>query len=30
MGDYRLICHIEDDRLIVSVLPVAHRKNGYD
>ena len=27
--DYRLICHIEDDRLIVLVLGVGHRKDIY-
>ena len=29
VGDYRLICKIEDDRLIVLVLRVAHRKEIY-
>ena len=28
-GDYRLICKIEDDRLIVLVLRVGHRKEIY-
>ena len=28
-GDYRLICRIEDDRLIVLVLRVGHRKEIY-
>ena len=29
VGDYRLICKIEDDRLIVLVLRVGHRKKIY-
>jgi mRNA interferase RelE/StbE len=29
VGDYRLICKIEDDRLIVLVLRVGHRKEIY-
>jgi mRNA interferase RelE/StbE len=29
IGDYRLICKIEDDRLIVLVLRVGHRKEIY-
>jgi len=29
VGDYRLICKIEDDRLIVIVLRVGHRKEIY-
>ena len=29
VGDYRLICKIEDDRLLVLVLRVAHRKEIY-
>jgi mRNA interferase RelE/StbE len=29
VGDYRLICKIEDDRLIVLVLSVGHRKEIY-
>ncbi len=29
IGDYRLVCRIEDDRLIVLVLRVAHRKEVY-
>jgi mRNA interferase RelE/StbE len=28
-GDYRLICKIKDDRLIVLVLRVGHRKEIY-
>jgi mRNA interferase RelE/StbE len=29
VGDYRLICKIEDDRFIVLVLRVGHRKEIY-
>ena len=29
VGDYRLICKIEDDRLTVLVLRVGHRKEIY-
>jgi mRNA interferase RelE/StbE len=29
VGDHRLICKIEDDRLIVLVLRVGHRKEIY-
>lgn len=29
VGDYRLICKIEDDRLLVLVLRVGHRKKIY-
>jgi mRNA interferase RelE/StbE len=29
LGDYRLICKIEDDRLVVLVLCVGHRKEIY-
>jgi mRNA interferase RelE/StbE len=29
VGDYRLICKIEDDRLVVLVLRVRHRKEIY-
>ncbi|MDZ7670554.1 MAG: type II toxin-antitoxin system RelE/ParE family toxin [Gammaproteobacteria bacterium] len=28
--DHRLICNIEDDRLVVLVLRVGHRKHVYD
>lgn len=28
--DYRMICHIEDDTLIVLVLRVGHRKEVYE
>ena len=29
VGDYRLICKIEDDRLLILVLRVGHRKEIY-
>jgi mRNA interferase RelE/StbE len=29
VGDYRLICKIEDDRLVVLVLRVGHRREIY-
>ena len=29
VGDYRLICSIEDDRLVVLVLRVGHRREVY-
>lgn len=29
VGDYRLVCRIEDERLTVLVLRVAHRKDVY-
>lgn len=29
VGDYRLICKIEDDRLLVLVLRVGHRREIY-
>ena len=29
-GHFRIICRIEDDRLVVLVLKVAHRKDVYD
>lgn len=28
--DYRLVCNIEDDRLVVLVLRVGHRKDVYE
>lgn len=30
IGDYRLICMIEDDRLVILVLTVGHRSEVYD
>ena len=29
IGDYRLICHIEDDKLVILALTVGHRKSIY-
>ena len=29
VGDYRLICKVEDDRLILLVLRIGHRKEIY-
>jgi mRNA interferase RelE/StbE len=29
VGDYRMICKIDDDRLVVLVLRVGHRKEIY-
>jgi mRNA interferase RelE/StbE len=30
IGDYRLICSIKDDRLVVIVVHVGHRREVYD
>ncbi len=30
IGDYRLICLIEDDKLIITALTIGHRRNIYD
>ena len=30
VGDYRLICSVEDKRLVVLVLRVGHRRDVYD
>ena len=30
VGDYRLICRIEDNRLVVLVLQLGHRQDVYD
>lgn len=29
IGDYRLICLIEDDRLIITALAIGHRRDVY-
>jgi len=29
VGDYRLICNIEDEKIIILVLGIAHRKQVY-
>lgn len=30
IGDYRLVCRIEDDRLVVLILTVGQRREVYD
>lgn len=30
IGDYRLICHIEDDKLIILALTIGHRREVYE
>lgn len=30
VGDYRILCKIKDEELIILVLEVGHRKNIYD
>lgn len=30
IGDYRLICQIEDDRLVILALSVGHRREVYN
>ena len=30
IGDYRLICSIEDDELIILALTIGHRRDVYD
>lgn len=30
IGDYRLICQIQDDRLIILALTIGHRREVYD
>ena len=29
VGDYRVICEIHEERIIISVLKIGHRKNVY-
>ena len=29
VGDYRLVCEIEDNKILVTVLHIAHRKEVY-
>jgi len=29
VGDYRLICHIDDDRLLITVIKLGHRREVY-
>lgn len=30
VGDYRVICDIQDTKILITVLRVGHRKNVYD
>jgi len=30
VGDYRLVCRIEDEKVLVLILRVGHRKNVYN
>ena len=30
VGDHRVICQLEDDRLLVLVVRIAHRSEAYD
>lgn len=30
VGDYRILCRIEDQKLTVLVVEIAHRSNAYD
>ncbi len=30
IGDYRLICEIEDDKLVILALSIGHRRDVYD
>lgn len=30
VGDYRVICDIQDEKILITVLRVGHRKNVYD
>ena len=30
VGDYRIICEIQDDKIIILVLDVGHRRSIYD
>jgi len=30
VGDYRIICHINDETITILVLEIGHRKNIYD
>lgn len=29
IGDYRLICHIDNDKLVILCLEIAHRSKAY-
>lgn len=30
VGDYRLVCEIDDDKILITILKIGHRKNVYD
>jgi mRNA interferase RelE/StbE len=30
VGDYRLICEIDDAKILITILTIGHRKNIYD
>ena len=30
VGDYRIICDIQQDKILITVLRIGHRKNVYD
>ncbi|MGH2548224.1 MAG: type II toxin-antitoxin system RelE family toxin, partial [Thermomicrobiales bacterium] len=30
VGDYRIICQLQDDLLVVQVIKIAHRRHVYD
>lgn len=30
VGDYRLVCEIDDEKIIITILRIGHRKNIYD
>ena len=30
VSDYRLVCEIEDEKIIITILRIGHRKNIYD
>lgn len=30
IGDYRLLCHIDDGKLVILALSVGHRRNVYE
>lgn len=29
VGDYRLVCHLENEKLLILVVEIGHRKNVY-
>lgn len=30
VGDYRLVCEIDDNKILITILKIGHRKNVYD